>query len=129
MFAPVLALSISPSRCPPEPLPFEAKLRPPGFDLASATSSETERAGRSGGTASSCGKPHISVIGRKSLIGSYGSVGYSDTLAAWVAALAWNRVCPSGGACLTAAAAIAPPPPGRDSTTRVCPVFSLTFLL
>src|SRR5262249_28303533 len=42
--------------------------------------------------------------------------------------LAWNRVCPSGGAFLTAAAPIAPPPPGRDSTTMAWPVFSVTFL-
>ena len=70
MFAPVLSLNISPSRCPPEPVPWEAKLKPPGLDLASATRSETDFAGLSRGTASNWGKLHISVIGRKSLIGS-----------------------------------------------------------
>ena len=70
MFAPVRTFNISPSRCPPEPLPCEAKLKPPGFDLASATSSETDLAGLSRGTVSNWGKVHISVIGRKSLIGS-----------------------------------------------------------
>ena len=55
MLAPVLTFNISPSRCPPEPLPCDAKLKPEGFDLASATSSATDRAGLSSGTASSWG--------------------------------------------------------------------------
>ena len=70
MLAPVLTLSISPRRWPLAPLPCDAKLRPPGFDLASATKSVTDFAGLSSGTASSCGKLHIRVIGLKSLIGS-----------------------------------------------------------
>ena len=70
MFAPVRIFIISPSRWPPEPLPCDAKLKPPGFDLAYATSSATDFAGLSIGTASSWGNLHISVIGRKSLIGS-----------------------------------------------------------
>jgi len=70
MLAPVLAFSISPRRCPPEPVPWDAKLKPPGFDLASATSSSTVFAGLSEATASNCGKLHSKVIGRKSLIGS-----------------------------------------------------------
>src|SRR6516164_3500654 len=59
MFAPVLNLNISPSRCPPEPVPWEAKLKPPGFALASATRSAADFTGLSDGTASNWGKaPH-----------------------------------------------------------------------
>jgi hypothetical protein len=70
MLAPLLALSISPRRWPPEPLPCDAKLKPAGFALASAMRSLTDCAGLSSGTASSWGKLHIRVIGLKSLIGS-----------------------------------------------------------
>jgi len=58
-----------------EPVPCEAKLNPPGFDLARATSSATDLAGLSRGSVSNWGKLHINVMGRKSLIGSYDSVG------------------------------------------------------
>ena len=37
-------------------------------------------------------------------------------------------MCPSGGATFTVEAPTAPPPPGRNSTTMVWPVFSVTFL-
>ena len=55
------------------PLPLEAKLSWPGFDLASSISSFMSLTGSMGLTTRTLGTSATWMIGAKSLIGSYGS--------------------------------------------------------
>ena len=67
---PAMSLNSSPPRCMKLPTPAEAYGTPPGFSLASATSSLTDLAGSSGLTTSTFGAEARNAIGAKHLIGS-----------------------------------------------------------
>src|SRR3979409_2093051 len=70
---PSVMLNCSPNRCDGVPVPGEAKLYLPELDLMSATSSLTVFPGNDGLTASTDAKASASVMGSKSLYGSYGT--------------------------------------------------------
>ena len=72
---PALILKSSSARCPDVPLPADAKANVPGFAFASAMSSFTDFAATDGCTTRMLGSVMPSVIGAKSLSGSYATLG------------------------------------------------------
>ena len=77
-----LTLSSSPIKCAEPPLPVDAYDSVPGLAFASATSSLIVFTGNCGAHTIRYGAEPICVTVAKSRTGSYGNLGYNDTLIA-----------------------------------------------
>src|SRR5579862_7767592 len=87
------------------------------------------RAGNWGFTVMTFGVAAMLMIGVKSLIGSYVTVGSIAGAVAIVDTVATPRLYPSGAAFAVSVAPITPPAPARFSTTIGCPKAAWTFAL